>query len=323
MGRSPKAADSVVARRKDHRDNTVGPWARQKLDALEAYLVAYMGVMKHQQFKLVYVDAFAGAGVARVRSAADPGAPPGSLLGEEDVVAADEFILGSPRRALGLARPFDHYRFIDRDPRRAALLAGLQAEFSTLDVQVEGAEANASVQRIAAGFGQWNLRGVAFLDPYGAHLHWATLEALAATGKFDVILNFPLEMAINRLVPRDGDVPPNWLAQLDACFGTPDWFAEAYAVESNLLGECVVKRPDAARRLLQFYVRRLEALFGNTAGPSLVSNTRGVSLYHLIWAASNDRGKPIAKHILDLGSRVRVPRQAASGAPGTVKPGRN
>jgi three-Cys-motif partner protein len=216
---------------------------------------------------------------------------------------------------LALERPFDHYRFIELDPRRAAALGDLNGEFSNLDVGVEVAEANTSVQRIAAGFGQWNLRGVAFLDPYGAHLHWATLEALAATGKFDVILNFPLEMAINRLLPLDGNIRPSWRAQLDACFGTSDWFAEAYSAQNNLLGECVVKRSDALRRLLQLYVRRLDALFGNVAGPSLVKNTRGLPLYHLLWAASNPRGRPIAGHILGLGNRVAVPRKPADARP--------
>lgn len=315
MGRSPESSDGVAGRgKKDHRQNTVGPWARQKLAALESYLIAYMNVMKNQRFELVYVDAFAGAGIAKVRGSAEPAdAPPPALLGEEDEAAAEEFILGSPRRALGLDRPFDNYHFIDLDPRRASVLGQLQAEFPNLDIRVESDEANAAVQRIAAGFGRWNLRGVAFLDPYGAHLHWATLEALAGTGKFDVIINLPMEMAINRLLPRDCGIRPSWRAQLDACFGTADWFEEAYAVETNLLGESVVKRPDAAKRLVEFYVRRVDALFGNSAGPSLVRNTRGNPLYHLIWAASNPTGKPIAKHILGLGERVRVRRDSAYG----------
>ena len=39
--------------RKSHRENTVGPWAEQKLDALESYMKAYMNVMKNQPFRLV------------------------------------------------------------------------------------------------------------------------------------------------------------------------------------------------------------------------------------------------------------------------------
>lgn len=319
MGRSSEGSDGVAARgKRDHRASTVGPWARQKLDALEAYLIAYMSVMKNQRFDLVFVDAFAGAGVSRVRGASEPSDDhPPVLLGDEDETAAAEFILGSPHRALALARPFDHYHFIDLDPRRASVLGSLRDSYPKLDVRVEVGDANASVQRIAAGFGRWDLRGVAFLDPYGAHLHWATLEALAATRKFDVIINFPLAMAINRLVVRDGNIRPNWRAQLDSCFGTPDWAAEAWFLQKTLWGEEVCKRPDAGDRLLSLYFRRLKAIFGHVAGPSLVCNTRGAPLYHLIWASSNERGKPIAKHILDLGSRVQVPSRPRDGGSGS------
>ena len=47
--------------KKDHRDNTVGPWAAAKLDALEAYLKFYGTALNKQSFTRVYIDAFAGA----------------------------------------------------------------------------------------------------------------------------------------------------------------------------------------------------------------------------------------------------------------------
>lgn len=295
--------------KKDHRENTVGPWAKQKLDALESYLVAYMNVMKNQRFRLVFVDAFAGSGTAKVRQVNGPLDAYPSFLDDEDIAAEDEFIRGSPRRALELQRPFHRHFFFDMDPRRGALLEQLAAEYPDRSVKVTVGEANASVQDLASKFQAWDLRGVAFLDPYGAHLQWKTLEALAATGKFDVIINFPLDMAINRLIKRDGDIPDNSRRQLNDCFGCEDWHSLAFDRQSGLFGDEMFKRGDAGQRLLGFYVERLRGLFGSVAGPSLVSNTKGAGLYHLIWASSNPRGKPIAKHILDLGSKVTVPRK--------------
>lgn len=35
--------------KKSHVENTVGPWARQKLDGLEAYLHAYTVALKKQK----------------------------------------------------------------------------------------------------------------------------------------------------------------------------------------------------------------------------------------------------------------------------------
>ena len=287
--------------KKSHREGTVGPWAKQKLGALQGYLEAYMLVMKNQPFHLTYVDAFAGVGVSKIRKS-DPGeAGLYALLEQEDHDAADEFTLGSPLRALGLERPFDQYHFVERDPRRVKLLNDLQLQFPSASIEAIEDDANIAVQRIAQSFTRWNQRGVAFLDPYGAHLHWATLEALASTKKFDVIINFPLDMAINRFLKRDTKVEAFAKVQLDACFGGPDWYSESYGVEGGLFGENVFKRHDARERLLKLYVSRLKKMFGNVAGPSLVTNTVGHPLYHLIWAGSNPRGQKIAKHILDLG----------------------
>ncbi len=53
--------------KKDHRENTVGPWAKKKLDALEAYLKFYCKALSKQPFTRVYIDAFAGSCVAKVR----------------------------------------------------------------------------------------------------------------------------------------------------------------------------------------------------------------------------------------------------------------
>jgi three-Cys-motif partner protein len=308
--------------KKAHVDKSVGPWAKQKLDALESYLTAYMQVMKKQKFKLFYIDAFAGAGIVRVRTGEQTGRsanPADALIPEvfdqDDQMGVEEYITGSPLRALNLDRPFDHYRFIDLDPKRVADLENLAEEFHGCDVKVKVGEANEAVQFIASKFLDKGWRGVAFLDPYGAHLHWATLEALARTRKFDVIINFPLGMTINRLVMRRADeIRTGWAEQLDLCFGTSAWRELAFSTETDLLGEVTVKREDAGQQLLAFYTHRLEQIFGFVATPSVVKNTKGSPLYYLIWASSNERGKSIADHILRLGERVSLPRKARKNA---------
>lgn len=267
-----------------------------------------MLVMKNQPFHLTYIDAFAGVGVSKVRRSEPEEAGLYALIEEDDRDAADEFILGSPHRALGLERPFDHYHFVERDPRRVKLLGDLRGQYPRASINAVEDDANAAVQRIARSFTRWDQRGVAFLDPYGAHLHWKTLDALAATGKFDVIINFPLDMAINRFLKRDTQVEPYAKDQLDACFGVPDWYDESYLQEDGLFGKQVIKRPDARERLLKLYLARLKTTFGHVAGPSLVRNTVGGPLYHLLWASSNARGQGIAKHILDLGEAVAAGR---------------
>lgn len=297
--------------KKSHREDTVGPWAEQKLDALESYLKAYMTVMKNQRFRLVFVDAFAGAGVSKVRgTGVDATTMLSGLLDDDEVVDEEKFIAGSPVRALSLDRPFDHYFFFDADPRRVELLSDLKKQFPNHSITTVQGDANQQVLKVASRFTARDLRGVAFLDPYGPNLNWATVEALARTGKFDVIINFPLDMAINRLITRDGKIPKNWANQLDKCFGTPEWHDLAFdETPVDLFGQTEVhKREDTASRLLSLYHGRLKTAFGHVSKPSLVRNTRDHPLYYLIWASSNRRGLPIADHILGLGDKVKVPR---------------
>lgn len=267
-----------------------------------------MLVMKNQTFRLVYIDAFAGSVVSKVRgSGADETLP---LLDEEDAIAQEQFIEGSPLRALGLQRPFDHYRFVDRDPVRVARLERLKSQFPEQRIGIINSDANEAVQSIAANFTSRDLRGVAFLDPYGAHLHWRSLEALGRTKKFDVIINFPLDMAINRLIKRDGNIPSTWAEQLDLCFGGDHWREAAYERSSGLFGEQHSKRADCAQRLLSLYLEQLKKTFGHVSRPSLVRNTRGTGLYYLIWASGNHRGLRIANHILQMGEVMSAARKS-------------
>jgi len=294
--------------RQAHRQNTVGPWAKRKLNALERYLAAYHKVMQKQQFKLIYIDAFAGAGWSRVRTA------PAEALGldlpidDDQAEAEEEFIAGSPVRALATGRGFDHYFFFDADPRRAALLEQLKRDHPQKDIRIKTGDANAGVQKLAAHFHKRPMaRGVAFLDPYGPHLHWATVQALAETRKVDVIINFPLAMAINRLIRRDNRIPETWTRLLDDCFGTHEWHDLAYRADQDLFGGANIRKDDAtAARLLELYHGRLRRAFGHVVTPSLIENTRGTPLYYLLWASSNGRGAPIAEHIMNLGSRVQI-----------------
>ena len=278
--------------KKGHTQNTVGLWAKKKLDALERYLAAYHRVMQRQRFKLIYIDAFAGAGWSKVRAAAQEDPEFDLLVDEEQVAAEEEFIAGSPVRALKTGRGFDQYYFFDADPRRAELLRQLKREHSGKEIHIEEGDANAGVQKLAGRLKVSPMaRGIAFLDPYGPHLHWQTLQALAQTRKVDVIINFPLAMAINRLITRDGEIRESWIGLLDACFGTRDWHGLAYQQKSDLFGRSsILKSGVTAERLLTLYHGRLKDAFGHVVTPTLITNTNGNPLYYLLWASSSARG---------------------------------
>jgi three-Cys-motif partner protein len=298
--------------KKSHSENAVGPWARQKLDGLESYLSAYTTALSKQRFRLVFIDAFAGAGKSRVREAWSGLDESEIQLFEDETIAQgeEEFIEGSPRRALSIRRPFHSYHFFDADAARAGLLRDLRGEFSDREIDVRVGDANQLVQALAPTLQGSRTKAVAFLDPYGPHLHWRTVEILAGTKNVEVIINLPLAMAINRLITRSGDVPDSWRRSLNACFGNDEWYRMCYREQGDLFGRSsITKVDDAAARLLNYYAGRLKTIFGHVATPSVVRNTRGMPIYYILWAGPNTLGLKIADHVLKQGEKVRRPRR--------------
>lgn len=284
----------------------VGPWAEEKLIALERYLNYYTTRLKNQpQWKTIYLDAFAGGGRAKVRAKPKPEALQPKLWAEEpDDPAQVAFVRGSPRRALEIANPFDSYIFIDSDPVRVAMLRELSQEFGDRRrIRVREGSADEQIAwTLSHKPNKRSHRGIAFLDPFGAHLEWASIEALAQTGVFEVIINFPLHMCLNRLMTKDPEIRENWRRQLDA-FLPPGWYDQAYEISSDLLGEEYRKRDDALEALLTWYRSCLVTTFGFASEPRLIRNTRGGPLYYLLWAGPNPAGLAGANHIMSMGDR--------------------
>jgi three-Cys-motif partner protein len=270
--------------------------------------------LKKQSFDLIYIDAFAGAGRSKIRTVwTDADEEDIQLIDDEFMKSEEQFIEGSPRRALGLENPFSHYYFFDADAGRAALLEGLQSDFPQRKINVQVGDANGLIQKLVPSFSGRSTKGVAFLDPYGPHLDWQTVAALGATKNFEVIINFPLGMAINRLITRSGDIPDNWRTGLNGCFGNTDWEDLVYAEQTDLFGDTMRhKVDDAAQRLLNYYVGRLKDLFGHASSPSVVRNTRGVPIYYMLWAGPHPLGYRIADYILSKGDRISPPKKRAT-----------
>jgi three-Cys-motif partner protein len=293
--------------KRSHQENTVGPWARQKLDGLEAYLNGYTTALKKQSFKTVYIDAFAGAGKSRIRDAWSGSDDEDISLFDDDFFQSRaEFIEGSPVRALSLTNNFSEHYFFDLDPQRAEVLERLNVEFPAQKISVQVGDANQMIQSQISRISQGSTRGVAFLDPYGPHLDWATVACLAETKKFEVLINFPLGMAINRLITRSGIIPDKWREDLNCCFGTTEWESRSYREQFDLFGDKQKQKADnAGAALLELYCQNLEKIFSHVSRPSVVRNTRGVPIYYMIWAGPHPLGYKIAEHVLALGEKVQ------------------
>lgn len=293
----------------------VGPWAREKLAGLRDYLAAYMKILgKRPALKTVYVDAFAAAGraVVRRRDRDDP-----TILLDLGAAARGvelrEVIDGSPGVALAVEPSFDQYVFIETDERRRSALEGLASQYrGRRNIALRAVDCNAYLtttllERLAADR-TW--RGVVFLDPFGMQVPWSTIAALAATRQVEVFINFPVGMAIQRLLRRSARFTDRQRAKLDEYLGSSQWFDEVYERERGLFQAELRKRGDAARRLLEWYRGRLRAAFGHVSGARLVTNSRGGHLYFLIFAGPNATGARIACYVLGPAQPARARRSS-------------
>lgn len=114
----------------------------------------------------------------------------------------------------------------------------------------------------------------------------------------EVIINFPLHMALARLMKNDADIPATWRAQLDNFFGGQDWFEDVYESSGGLFGSRLVKRTGYLDRLLARYRGQLRQALGFVSEVRLIKNTQGGALYYLVWAGPHRKGLEGANYVL-------------------------
>ena len=259
-----------------------GPWTAEKLDYLRRYMAMFTVGMHHKAFRaLHYVDLFAGPGKCRIRDTGD-------------------ILLGSPILALQADRPFDRYylsdfdqgsiRALDQRCRASPLAQRVSSRVGDANVLVH--EVVQEIADIDAPYrnGVWPSLNLAFLDPEGLELQWATVEALGSARRMDLIINYS-EGGLNRYMPEaishdDGTA-------VDRFFGDRLW----RAIYSD-------PRPriDLHRRLLDHYKAKLEKLgyadVQSTEEPLIRNEQKNAPLYRLLFASKHAMGNKFWRQVL-------------------------
>jgi len=299
------------------RDGTVGPWVAEKLACLERYLSAYTTILRKQSEwcrGYYYIDAFAGAGRAKLRKQLRPHGedrqlPLVNFPDLENDEEAAEYVNGSPRVSLGIPYPFTHYFFIEQDLRRIRELEKLKTEFGDArNISIIKGDANQALKRtFLSSKINWNhYRGIVFLDPFGLQVPWDTIELIAQTKALEAIINFPVGMAIQRLLPRSGELTDRQRNLLTRYFGSPSWQDIIYEDITDLFGDQQIHKIKASGdRLAKWYQSRLKRAFGYGASPRLIRNSQGGHLYYLLFAGPNQTGAKVAQHVLSQGEALR------------------
>jgi three-Cys-motif partner protein len=282
-----------------------GDWTKDKLARVRKYLDAYVRVMKKQPFHTIYVDAFAGTGYQSLGYEENPGELLLPELAEQD---ARGFLDGSARQALQVVPEFSEYIFIEKNKRRANELEKLKTAFPSKasKIKVENEEANKYIADFCENRDWRKCRAVMFLDPFGMQVVWDTIQMIAATQAIDMWYLFPLGVAVNRLLRKDGEIDESIRIRLNEIFGTTSWYDAFYRKEEQMDlfgGSHEVKQKNANFKVIgNYFIGRLKEAFGPEGvanNPLLLPNSRNVPLYLLCFAAGNPNGAKIAIKIAD------------------------
>jgi len=216
-------------------------------------------------------------------------------------VEAADYLEGSAKIALGLDSPFDHYLFVEKSRKRAEVLEStIKAEFPSLlsRVRIKQEDANTALCEWCKARDWKKERAVVFLDPYGMQVDWKTVEELATTQAVDLWYLFPLGVA--RLLTRDGNIDEAWARRLNILFGVEDWKSRFYqtVTNANLFGEYEETVRDATVENIQSFIEeRLKTKFAAIAPSLVLRNSKSSPLFAFCFAASNEKGAPIAVKI--------------------------
>ena len=286
----------------------VGPWVQEKLECLRKYLQAYTTILSKRKFKgYFYIDAFAGPGTLKIRrqQTADDGQE--LLLEDSDYVEQDageaEYISGSPQVALELEKPFTDYIFIEIDKERLDQLERLKKDYQNRRIHLREQDCNSYLRKLLneTQWTQW--RGVIFLDPFGMQVPWDTIVEIGKIGAIEIFINFPVGMAIQRLLKKSGQFTSKERNKLDQYFGTGEWYDLLYERAHDLFGENVTKIQKSGDILVRWYRERLREVFPFVSTAREVRSTSGRPLYYLIFAGPNQTGAKIANEVLRQGAR--------------------
>jgi three-Cys-motif partner protein len=295
----------------------VGQWANEKLDRLRKYLSAYTTIMRKRRWcqGYYYIDAFAGPGEHELRTSRRKSDSRNLLFDVAGFGQSQEeqklFVAGSPRVALEIEHPFSGYVFIEQSLDRVSALESLQTKYGdSRRIYVRQTDCNKYLRERIVSNTQINWkkhRALVFLDPFGMQVPWDTLELLGRTNAIEVFLNFPVGMAIQRLLPRNPDkMTTPRRKMLDEYFGSAEWFNIVYQTRTTLFGEeAEEKAEQSAKRLLKWYRDRLGKAFGHVSRAALIRNTHKGHLYYLLLASPNQTGVKIANDILSAGEIVQ------------------
>jgi len=242
---------------------TVGEWSHDKHYFLMRYIDAFTTSMKKKWSGLHYLDLFAGAGIERLKT-------------------SGRLSRGSPLIAAHARRMFDRLHLCEKNKRKYTALNSRIVKIRP-DSHVLHGDANQKVYDITREVPQGTL-SLAFLDPYGLHLHFETVKELSRR-RTDLIVFFPDHLDALRNWERNYLDDPN--SNLDHWMGPGcDWRTALNSVPQD----------GHAETLRELYVGQMRTL-GYAHFEYRRIYAKGHPLYILVFCSRSDVGAGLWRRI--------------------------
>lgn len=263
----------------------IGAWSQLKLTIVKKYLKPYSQILSNKGFEHFYIDAFSGAGLHKSKK-------------------TRKIIFGSPYNAVNTNPPFKHYYFIDKNLKKLEFLRrylsinGFKKNITYYNEDSNHIITNELVPYINKSRKR---RALCFLDPYGLHLNWNTVEAVGNSNKTDIFINFPwADIQRNILHKRFNTVLDLHKDRMTLFWGDNSWKEIAFEETTDLFNKTSYTKVANAKQLLtQAYKERLmkTANFKEVLDPLPIYMSNNVILFYLYFASQQKVATKIASDI--------------------------
>jgi three-Cys-motif partner protein len=194
---------------------------------------------------------------------------------------------GSP--LLSLDAEFTHRVFVEANPELvAALRARLRGTGTIIEGDCNAPETVAAIRRTVPA----NSLSLAFADNLGTDVTFATLAALTAGRKIDLMIVFQAQDFTRNI--NDALTGSDDASRVDAFFGADDW--RAVATEARARN---ATPGEVTTELLKFYGSRLQTLgYGHITGARRsMKNSKNATQYRLLLAGKHQKAEEFFRKI--------------------------
>ncbi|PUV25148.1 three-Cys-motif partner protein TcmP [Sphingobacterium athyrii] len=269
-----------------------GNWTYQKIKIIEDYAKAYLQIMKNRPYwKLMYFDGFAGSGDINIDGALD-----------------SKVIEGAAKKIVAIKEPkiFDICYFVELDKQKAKNLQQSLHQIRKAGVFVVEDDCNRKLKNMShflkSEKGK-NHKVLAFIDPCGMEVDWASIECLKGLS-IDMWILIPTGIGVNRMLTKNHKISEAWWAKLEAFFGISreilDHDFYTFYEVPTLFGDNqkIFKKNNGIKMIEHIYLQRLNEVFDFVSKPYILKNKNNSIMFHFVLASNNQVAINIANDLV-------------------------